>query len=72
MVKPLANVAHPEDLWKICIIHDVDRIFSRSGSLFGDVNNGYSVLKTRILSLSEQFVFFPPLSTSTARQEDVP
>lgn len=31
------DVAHPEDPCKICIIHDVDHIFSHAGLLFGDI-----------------------------------
>lgn len=71
MAKPLASVAHPEGLWKICIIHDADHIFSSSGLLFRVVNKGYFVLKTRIFSLSEQFVFLL-FSTLAACWEDVP
>lgn len=55
--KAASSVARPEGLWKICIIHDADHIFSSSGLLFSVVNKGYFVLKTRIFSLSQQFVF---------------
>lgn len=54
------NIAHPEDLWKLCIIHGVDCIYSCSGLLFGDrdvaLNKGYFVMKMRSCSFSEQFV----------------
>lgn len=30
------TLAHPEDVWNKCIIHDAAHIFSCSGLLFGD------------------------------------
>lgn len=55
------NIAHPEDLWKLCIIHDADCIFSCSGLLVGDgdvtLNKGYFVMKMRSYSFSEQLLF---------------
>lgn len=30
-------LAHPEDVWNVCIIHDAALIFSCSGLLFGDI-----------------------------------
>lgn len=60
-------LAHPEDVWNICIIHDAGLIFSRSGLLFGYIKQELLCTEGSVSLFSSSFNWNYPVGACAER-----